>query len=163
MLLEQDQEFGGGCGSRIDNVDYAAAAAADMMIDVEDGHAIQKRLVTLVERAKTWQFTGIQGDDQVKILVIQCKLQGVDSWKKGQRARRGIGAGGNTGFADVGQYMSKPESGADAIAIGAHVSRHAEAVALAHNFENAPDELLGFGLRIQRKGTHDIIILAAVN
>ena len=74
--------------------------------------------MTLVERAKTWQFTGIQGDDQVKILVIQCKLQGVDSWKKGQRARRGIGAGGNTGFADVGQYMSKPESGADAIAIG---------------------------------------------
>ena len=72
----------------------------------------------MVERTKTGQFTGIQGDDEVEILVVESVLQCVDSWQEGKITRRGVGAGGMAGFADLGQYVSKPEGGAEAVAIG---------------------------------------------
>src|SRR6266566_2048163 len=41
-MLEEHQQFSSGCCHGVDDIDASTAAAADVMVDVEDGGAIQE-------------------------------------------------------------------------------------------------------------------------
>src|SRR6266699_2379016 len=53
------------------NSTSSSAVAAEMMIEVEDARVVKECLMLFVQRAKTTELPGIQGDDQVKVLAVE--------------------------------------------------------------------------------------------